>query len=105
MDILTKDQFIKQLNTQKTADIIKHFDDIYLCTELGEHEKNIIYLAYLWKNDLIIDTGDGVMDIDERVEDADLMDYELTFEVDEPGGVNLDITHEYYQLNELINLI
>lgn len=106
-DIISLKQFIQGLTDTVKKDIVQHFDSIYLCSALAEHEEKIIYLAYLWREGLILQDGHGMATIDSRVTDVEDMDYELTFEVEEgnEGGTNLDVTYEYYQLGDLIELI
>jgi hypothetical protein len=42
--------------------------------------------------------------IDEKFNDIEIMDFEITFEAEEPGGVNLSLTYDYYEINKLMNI-
>jgi|SRR5690554_1888011 len=103
--ILSKKEFETQLDKSKLAQLIQHFDSIYFCENLSEHEKNIIYLAYLWKNKRVHNEGDGFIFIDDSIRDVSDIDFELTFEVEESGGTNLNITYDYYYFDDLMKIV
>ena len=86
--------------------VVKHFDAVYECAGLGDHEENILYLAYLWKNGWVHIDTDGWCLLDNAVTSVRLEDYELSFEVEpeNAGGVNLWVTYDYYRLEELGNV-
>ncbi len=100
---LTKKGFIEQLTGKQKELILVHFNTIYECRELTDHEFKIIYLAWLmgegkvkWTEQIIIS------DYDVEFDDND---FEITFESDEQGGVNLDFTREYYDLDEIYRML
>jgi hypothetical protein len=103
--LMSKIELISSLSAQQKAQSIAHFNDIYECKDLGVHEEKIIYLAYLWKNGAVEDLGDGFCVFANSVTDVTIEDYELTFECDEGmgGGINMHITHEFYNLDELMS--
>lgn len=105
--LMNKEEFLNQLTEQEIQELLAHFDSIYECNSLSEHEKRIVYIAYLWKNGFVYQDETGFTSIDESITDITDMDYELTFEVDESerGGVNLNITYEYYDFENIMKLI
>lgn len=106
--MLKFDQFRDQLTENQLKDLLTHFNEIYECEHLNEHELKICYLAYLWKNNQVILTYFGYEIIDDRNLGIDLMkDYEITFELDQEdaGGVNLGVTYDYYNFIQLFEII
>jgi len=97
--------FKTTLNPEKEAALLLHFNTIYECNALSEHEYKIAYLAFLWKNGFVYtDTNENRFIIKEET-GVDEFDYELTFEVDESGGSNLDITYDFYDFNKMMEII
>lgn len=106
--MLKFDQFRDQLTENQLKDLLTHFNEIYECEHLNEHELKICYLAYLWKNNQVVLTDFGYEIIDDRNLGIDLMkDYEITFELDpeDAGGVNLGVTYDYYNFIQLFEII
>ena len=89
--------------------LIVHFNEIYVCSKLEEHEIKIAYLAYLWKNGQVINEPGYIVEIlNEKEHGVDLhKDYEITVEAgpDENGGVNLDLMYDFYRFDELMELV
>ena len=97
------EKFKESMSQEQVDKIVKHINEIYECAELSEHEYKIAYLAYLWKHGKV--TGEnGFFDI-ENGHGVSIMDYELTFEAETSGGVNLDVTRDFYEIDELIKLV
>ena len=84
---------------------IAHFDKIYECNELTDHELKIIYLAYLWSKGLAGIDSTGEHFFDETNSGVSLADYELTFEAETSGGINFYLTHEYYYLDQIMAML
>jgi hypothetical protein len=106
--IVTFNQFREQLTESQLKKLLSHFDAIYECESLGEHELKITYLAYLWKNNQVVITDFGYEIIDPEKLGIDVFkDYEITFEQDpeDAGGVNLGITYDYYNFIELFEIV
>lgn len=101
--------FKSTLNKEKTNRLISHFDEIYSCTELSEHEFRIAFLAYLWKNDFVLNSSEfGYEILNETELGIDIYkDYEISFEAGEAGsgGINLGITYDYYNLSQLMEIV
>lgn len=96
-------QFIDSLTPQKQQTLHEHFDTIYECPVLSEHEYKIAYLAWLWANGKVYDAGNHDFYINEEEAGVSMTDYEITFEDDyEHGGINLQLLYDYYGMNQLI---
>jgi hypothetical protein len=102
--MLKKSELKNQLTDSQKARLLNHFDSIYECPELGEHEYNIVYLAWMWANGYIHEDEFGSM-FDDSLTDVDLDDYEITFEDGEGGGMNLNLFYDFYQLDEIIKMM
>jgi hypothetical protein len=103
----TLTQFKSELSETEKEQLIGHFDEIYVCSQLDDHEYKMAYLAYLWKNGRVInDMNEGHAEIiNEKELGVELFrDYEITVEADETeqGGVNLDLMYDFYRFDELI---
>jgi hypothetical protein len=107
MHKISKKEFSNTLTSEIENALLKHFNTIYVCKTLTEHEYKIVYLAYLWKSGYVYEIGDGWLDINKEQTGVDIRDYELTFEVDESetGGTNLYLTYEFYDLDKIIKII
>ena len=92
----------KLQETQKEK-LIAHFNEIYECHELGEHEYNIIYLAWMWANGYVEEDEFGGF-FDDAETDVTYYDYEITFE-DESGGMILDFFYHFYELDKIMELM
>lgn len=101
---MKKAELISQLSAAQEREMLQHFNSIYECTKLTDHEYNIIYLAWLWSNGHIIE-DDSVSMLDDSVTDVKMDDYEITFEADEGGGINLDFFYVFYQLDRIMELM
>jgi hypothetical protein len=89
---------------QAISQLVKHFNEIYrMQCFLSEHEYKIAYLAYLWKHGKVV-SDNGFFDVEKGL-GVSIMDFELTFEIEQSGGVNLDLTRDYYQIDKLIKLV
>jgi hypothetical protein len=106
----TFDEFREALTESQKEQIIRHFHEIYDCNELTQHEFKIAYLAYLWKNGQVINNqGVNLEIINAQALGVDLhRDYEISFEGGDEmnsGGVNLDITYDYYSFDKFFDLV
>ena len=98
-----KEQFISSLTAEQQETLRQHFDTIYECPEMTEHEFKIAYLAWIWANGNVYNEGDMGFNFYEEETGIQMEEYEITFEDDyELGGVNLDYMYGYYSLGELI---
>ena len=98
-----KEQFISSLTAEQQETLRQHFDTIYECPELTEHEFKIAYLAWLWANGKVYNEGDMGFNFYEEETGIRMEEYEITFEDDyELGGINLDYMYNYYSLEKLI---
>lgn len=98
-----KEQFISTLTPDQKQTIHEHFDTIYECPVLIDHEYKIAYLAWMWANGKVYDTSDHDLHFNEEEAGVSMKDYEITFEDDyEQGGINLRIIHDYYNIHQLI---
>ena len=98
-----KEQFISNLTAEQKETLRQHFDTIYECPEMTEHEFKIAYLAWLWANGKVYDIGNHHLVIDEKESGVDMNDYEITFEDDyEHGGISLQYMYDYYTFDQLI---
>lgn len=96
-------EFQAQLDEQKLQNILDHFNTIYECPELSEHEMKIAYLAWLWKEGYVY--GDGGQEyILEEETGMEIMEYEISIEADPPGGVNLFVLYDFYNFDEMMKL-
>jgi len=107
--IKTLKQFCSSFPSEKASTFVSHFDKIYECSSLEEHELKIIYLAYLWKNgrvQLMDDFGQTIVD-PEELGVNEYTDYEISFECGEGegGGVNLSVLYEFYDFEKLMELV
>ncbi len=101
----SKEEIIARLTDELKKSLIVHFNSIYECKELEEHEYKIIYLAWLWANGLVYKGKDGMTTFEESETGVPLTDYEITIEDEVSGGVNLDLMRSYYDLDKLIQLM
>ena len=101
--VITKEAFIKSLGKEQKDLLLDHFDSIYECPALGEHELNIVYLAWLLGEKHVM-ISDGLIMHDMDVE-FNQDDYEITFEDEMSGGVNLDLTRSYYDTDRIFAIL
>ena len=101
--------FKSGLTDEMKKPLIKHFDEIYICDKLDDRELKMTYLAYLWKNGRVVTSPAEAMEIiDEKELGVKLHeDYEITIEAEPEGqgGVNLDLTYDFYRFDELFVLL
>lgn len=71
---------------------------------LGDREQKIIYLAWMWANGHVFNDGNTSL-FDDNKADVQLNDYELTFEVEDSGGINLDVTYDFYEIGRIIEIM
>ncbi|MFW6272223.1 MAG: hypothetical protein ACOC2U_00370 [bacterium] len=103
--MMQKAELKNKLQETQKEKLLAHFNEIYECHELGEHEYNIIYLAWLWADGFVIKDEYGSM-LDNSVKDVGYNDYEITFEDGEGGGgMNLDYFYVFYQLDKIMELM
>ena len=100
-----KQEVISSITPAQKRALLAHFNEIYECKELTDHEYNMIYLAWMWAKGIVYTNEMGFSDFDPEKAGVDLFDYELTIEVDPSGGVNLDILHDYYKVDKIIDLM
>ncbi len=99
----TKEQFINKLTAEQKQSLHEHFDTIYECPVLTDHEYKIAYLAWLWANGKVYDAGDHDFFIKEEETGMSMADFEITFEDGyEHGGINLQYLYDYYTMHLLI---
>jgi len=98
-------EFVQKLTEAQKTKLIEHFDKIYECTELSDHEHKIIYLAYLWKNGLVYTEESGASWFDNKQAGVSIEDYEITIENEDSGGINLNLMYDYYDMNNLISIL
>lgn len=101
---ITKAAFVESLTVNQKELLLSHFDTIYECPILGEHELNIAYLAWLYGNGHVMQSEEFTMtnmDVEFNEED-----YEIGFEdEDNQGGVNLELTRSFYDLDKVYAII
>ena len=100
-----KSEVIRNLTTDQKTALLSHFNSIYECTELSDHENNIIYLAWMWANGLIYKEENGMSTFEESLAGVPLTDYEIDYEDDLKAGINLDLTYSFYNIDEIIKLM
>lgn len=96
---------LKNLSDEQKKEALAHFNSVYECNVLTEHEYRIIYLAWLWSNGFVNKTENGMTTFEESETGVPLTDYEITIEDEVSGGVNLDLMRSYYDLDKLIQLM
>lgn len=102
--INTLDHVIDSLTGDQRKKLIEHFDSIYECSELSDHEYRIIYLAWLWANGFVYREESGMSMIDEKNSDLPLSAFEVTIEDEVTGGVNLDLMYSFYSVDKIVGL-
>ena len=100
-----KEEVTSSITPAQKQALLAHFNEIYECKELTDHEYNMIYLAWMWAKGIVRPDEMGMSYFDQEEAGVDLFDYELTIEVDPSGGVNLDILHDYYKVDKIIDLM
>lgn len=95
-----KEGLFKALDENKLADILIHFNSIYNCRVLGEKEMNLVWLSWVH--------GKGLLHVSEsliiypfREVEFEPKDYEISDENETSGGINLELTMNFYQLDKL----
>lgn len=94
--------FKQSLSQERKSELLEHFNTIYECHKLGEHELKIAYLAHLWENGYVYAEQDGFPFIDEHETGINMDEYEITIEAEDAGGVNLDLLYSFYDFDSLI---
>ena len=100
-----KQDVISNITPEQKQSLLAHFNEIYECKELTDHEYNMIYLAWMWANDLVYKLDDGWYEFDEDKTGMSIKDYEITFEAEPSGGSNLDLLYDYYNLDKMMKLM
>lgn len=100
-----KETLIQTLTAEQKKALLQHFNTIYECEELSETENKIIYLAWLWKEGYVKSVSDGPRIFDEIEAGVPLTYYEITFEDENSGGINLDLTYDFYEIDKIIEII
>jgi hypothetical protein len=100
-----KEEMINQLSTEQKNALIKHFDEIYECDALDQHEYKMIWLAWLWANGHIHTLDSGQRVFDEKVAGVPLSDYEITIEDEVSNGINLDVLYHFHGLDRIIDIL
>lgn len=93
----------EKLPLEMQRQLWKHFwpDMVYFNDKDQRNETaKLIYLAWLWANEFVIEDSDGLPYVDPRMESFKLDDYEL-----DDGGFNLYITYEEHDLEALATLL
>ena len=96
-----KEQIINSLSTEQKQALLEHFNTIYECPSLSDHEYSMIYLAWMKADSFLYRTPEGCLEFDGQKAGVPESDYEITFEDDYSGGVNLDVTWDYYDLDKV----
>jgi hypothetical protein len=104
-EIGDKPMVINNLTADQKKELLAQFNTVYECKELGEHEYKIIYLAWLWANGFVVKSESGMSTFDAGEAGVPITDYEITIEDERKGGVNLDLTRMYYDIDKIIKLI
>jgi len=101
---ITKAAYLKTLSGQQKEELLDHFNFIYECASLGEHELNIVYLAWLLgKGHVMLSEGFIMNEMDVEF---DQYDYEISFENEDlKGGINLEYTRSFYDLEKLYTIL
>jgi hypothetical protein len=105
-----KEEFIINLSAQKKLKLLAHFNRLYTkpLTQLGKDEWNIIYLAWLWKSELVTRGKNGHHEFDEEKAGVSLSDYEkIRFgeEIYMPGSYNLESIHMQYEFDNMMKIL
>jgi len=101
----TLERVTGKLTKEQKRILLDHFNSIYECSTLTQHEFKITYLAWLWANGLVYREQSGMSTFEESEAGVPLTDYEITFEDENTGGVNLDLMYSYYGLDEIVHLM
>jgi hypothetical protein len=96
-----KTEVISNLTTDQKTALLSHFNSIYECTELTEHEEKMIYLAWMWNQGIVHRNNDRLPEFEEKEAGVPMEDYEITIEDEITGGINLNMMYSYYQLDEI----
>ena len=102
--INTLDYVIDHLMDDQKLKLIEHFDSIYECSELTDHEYKIIYLSWLWANGFVYREESGMSMIDEKNSDLPLIAFEISIEDELKGGVNLDLMYSFYSIDKIMQI-
>ena len=100
-----KEQSLKSIRPEQKQSLVKHFDSIYECSALSEHEEKMIYLAWMWKNGIVYRNEEVWPEFDEKEAGVPLRDYEITIEYEMKDCVNLNLTHNFYDLPGIQKII
>ena len=100
-----KETLLQNLTAEQKKALLLHFNTVYECEELSETENKIIYLAWLWSNGDVKYFGDGPRIFDEIEAGVPLNDYEITFEDENSGGINLELTYDFYDISKIIEIL
>lgn len=96
---------MQNLTTEQKKALLQHFNTIYECKELSEAESKIVYLAWLWKEGYVKSVSDDPRIFDEIEAGVPLTDYEITFEDENSGGINLELTYDFYDIGKVIEIL
>ena len=58
----------------------------------------------MWANGHVFNDGNTSL-FDDNKADVQLNDYELTFEMEDSGGINLDVTYDFYGIGRIIEIM
>ena len=100
-----KQDVISNITPEQKQSLLAHFNEIYECKELTDHEDKMIYLAWMWANGIVYSNEMGVSEFNPNDAGVALEDYEITFEDESPGGSNLDLMYQYYNLDKIIKIM
>jgi hypothetical protein len=99
-------EIINDLTAKQRQKLIIHFNEIYECNKLQKMEFNIIHLAWLWMNGYVYRDEDGFAWLDDGKPGVPSMNnFEITIEDEQTGGVNLDLTYDYFYIEEIIEIL
>jgi hypothetical protein len=97
----TKNEIIAGLSQEQIQALVQHFNNIYECPALSDHEHKMIYLVRMKADGILYRTSEGILEFDPHIAGVSYSDYEITFEDDNSGGVNLDLTWDFHDLDKV----
>jgi hypothetical protein len=94
-----KEKVLSSINPEQELALVKHFNSIYDCNQLSEHEYRMIYLAWMWNSGIVYRLDNWFHTFEENEAGVALNDYEVTIEDEMTGGVNLDLMYSFYDID------
>jgi hypothetical protein len=94
-----KEKVLSSINPEQELALVKHFNSIYDCNKLSEHEYRMIYLAWMWNSGIVYRLDNWFHTFEQNEAGVPLNDYEVTIEDEMTGGVNLDLMYSFYDID------